>query len=347
MVAAITLGTIVATPASADTVTLAVTTSVAGSGTALAPFTVNVPFDNVVTDTTTGTTTEALTFTATVTSGTPVTFTVSGNAKIVTALNATVNSTSGANSITVTPASTTAVVYVFTTSTSASAVTASVLGAATTVYLKGIAGPAYNVSLSVPSSGNVAGTVTATSKVTDIFGNAVATAPTFTAINATAGAAIADPLVVGTYTSTITLPATAGNSAVGVSIVAPTPVPTLAVAKTADSSIVVSLDLAAALAAEKAARAADKVAADKVLADALAKAAADKATAEKTFADTLAAEKANSAKALSDALTAHAAELAKVKADNDAALAAIKKAFNALAAKWNAKNPKSKVATLK
>ena len=42
-----------------------------------------------------------------------------------------------------------------------------------------------------------------------------------------------------------------------------------------------------------------------------------------------------------------AAALAKAKSDSDAAIAAIKSAFNSLASKWNAKNPKSKVATLK
>ena len=52
-------------------------------------------------------------------------------------------------------------------------------------------------------------------------------------------------------------------------------------------------------------------------------------------------------KALADANAAHAAELAKVKADNDAAVKALKDAFNALAKKWNAKNPKAKVTLVK
>ena len=251
MVAAITLGTIVTTPASADTVSVAVTTSVAGSGTALAPYTVNVPYDNVVSDTVTAS--EALTFTATVTAGTPVTFSTSGNAKIVAAVNSSVTSASGVTSLTITPSGTTAVVYVFTTSTSASAVTASILGAATTTYLKGIAGPAYNVALSLPASGNISGTSTATITVTDIFGNGKATAPTMSAINATAATPVADDLVVGKYTSAITLPATAGNVAVGASITAPTAVPTLAVAKTSDSALLAVSDLATSLANAQAA----------------------------------------------------------------------------------------------
>jgi len=344
MVAAMTLGTVVVTPASANTISVAVTTSVAGSGTALAPYTVNVPYDNVVSDTVTAS--EALTFTATVVAGNPVTFTATGNAKIVSAVNAGVTSASGVTSLTVTPSGTTAVVYVFTTSTSASAITASILGASSTTYLKGIAGPAYNVSLSLPTSGNISGTSTATAMVTDIFGNGVATAPTFTAINATAGSATADAIVVGKYTSTITLPATAGNVAVGASITAPTAVPTLAIAKTADSALLAVSDLASALATANAALAAEKAAS----VAAATKAAADLATANaeiaKLKADAVTA-KAASDKALADATAAHAAELAKVKADNDAAIAAVKKAFNALAAKWNKANPKAKVATLK
>jgi len=361
LVAAMTLGSIVATPASANTVSLAVTTANSGSGTAAAPYLIDVPSDNVVSDTTTVGGREAITVEATVVAGTPVTFTVSGNAKIVTAVGSTVTSASGVTSLTVTPASTTAVVYVFTTSTSASALTASVTGAATTIYLKGEAGPAFNVSLSVPVSGNIGGTVTATALVTDIFGNPVATAPTFTAINATVTAATQDALVVNKYTSTVTLPAAAGNAAVGVSITAPTPVPTLATAVISASALVSVVDLATALAAEKAARAADATAAaaalaaavkaeqDKAAAAALAAAAElVKANAEiaKLKADAVTA-KAAADKALADAVAAHTAELAKLKADNDSAMKAMKAAFNKLARHWNAKNPKAKVTLLK
>jgi hypothetical protein len=352
LVAAMALGTIVATPASANTVSVAVTTKAtdADTGSAAAPLTVNVPFDNVVSDIAT-TTSEVLTLTATVVSGTPVTFATSGNARLVTAIGAGVTSASGVTSLTVTPASTTAVAYLYTTSTSASAVTVSVLGASTTLYVKGIAGPAFNVTLSVPATGNIGGTVTAVSTVTDIFGNPKSTAPTFSAINATAATPVLDPLVAGRYTSVVTLPSTAGSAAIGVSITAPVAVPTLVAAVTSASAIVSGVDLAAALAAEKAASAA---ASTKAAADALvAKAAADKA-----LADAIAAEKAKAAadalvakaaadKALADAKAVSDAELAKVKADNAAALAAMKKAFNALATQWNKKNPKSKVALIK
>jgi hypothetical protein len=364
LVAALTMSTLVVTPASANTVSVDVTTEISGAGTAASPFTVKVPSDNVVSvaDTATVTNNEALLLTATVVAGTPVTFTAVGNVKLVSAIGATVSASAGSSTITVTPASTTASVYAFTTSTSASAVTVSVVGASTTVYLKGVAGPAYDLKMSVPASGNISGKVTATFDVADIFGNAVSETVTVTTLGgATAGSVTADALVPGRYSADITLPAAAGTVAVGATIATPTSVPTIKLATVSQTAIVTVSDLATALAAEKAARAADKAAADKALADAVAKAAADAAIA-KAAADaaalTAAAEiaklkadavtaKLTADKALADAAVAHATELAKVKADNDAAIAAMKKAFNALAAKWNKANPKAKVALVK
>jgi len=279
VVAAMTMSTLVVTPASANTVSVDVTTEIAGAGTAASPFTVKVPSDNVVSvaDTTTATNNEALLITATVVAGTPVTFTAVGaNTRLVSAIGSTVNASAGSSSITVTPASTTATVYAYTTSTAASAVTVSVTGAATTIYLKGVAGPAYELKMSIPASGNISGKVTATLDVADIFGNAVADTVTVTTLGgATAGTVTADALVTGRYTSEISLPATAGTVAVGASITAPTSVPTIKLATTSQTAIVTVSDLAgalatanAALAAEKAARAADKVTADAALANA-------------------------------------------------------------------------------
>jgi len=366
MVAAMTLGTLVVTPASANSVTLAVTTSISGSGTAAAPYVIEVPADNTV-DTSTATASEFLTVQATVPTGAATTFTAIGNAKIVTATGATVASTAGVTTLTVTPAAETATVYVFTTSTAASALTVSVTGASRTIYLKGDAGPAYNVALSVPSSGNIGGTVTATATVTDVFGNAVATAPTFTAINATAGSATADALVVGRYTSTVTLPATAGTAAVGASITA-TAVATLGLPVTSGSALVSVLDLSGALAkanadlaAEKSARANDATTAAAALAAAVkaeqdkaaaaaVTAAADlvKANAEiaKLKADAVIA-KAAADKALADAVAKAAADAAAAKAATDKVIADMKAAFNKLARQWNKANPKAKVALVK
>ena len=376
LVAAMTLGTIVATPASANTVSVAVTTKVdaADTGTAAAPLTVNVPFDNIISDTAV-VTSEVLTLTATVNSGATVTFSTTGNARLLSTLTPAPSSASGVTSLTVTPASTTAVAYLYTTSTSASAVTVSVVGASTTLFVRGIAGPAFNVALSVPSSGNIGGTVTAVATVTDIFGNPKSTAPTFSAINATAAAPVLDPVVAGRYTSVITLPATAGSAAIGASITAPVAVPTLATAVTSASAIISATDLAsaltaanAALAAERSGRAADKVAADAALAAAVAKAASDAAAAKaaadaaaiKAAADLVTANaeiaklkaeavvaKAAADKALADAVAKAAADAAVAKAASDKAIADLKRAFNKLARQWNKSNPKARVALVK
>jgi hypothetical protein len=112
-----------------------------------------------------------------------------------------------------------------------------------------------------------------------------------------------------------------------------------------------------ALAAEKAARDADKAAATKAAADAKAladaaalKAAADLATANAEIAK-LKAEavtaKAAADKALADAIAKATADAAAAKASSDKAIADLKAAFNKLARSWNAKNPKAKVALVK
>jgi len=107
----------------------------------------------------------------------------------------------------------------------------------------------------------------------------------------------------------------------------------------------------AALVVERSARAADKTAADKALAD--AKAAADKALADaKVAADkALADAKVAADKALADAKAAADSATVTAKAASDLALAkaaaAYKAEYNALAKKWNAKNPKARVALKK
>jgi hypothetical protein len=112
-------------------------------------------------------------------------------------------------------------------------------------------------------------------------------------------------------------------------------------------------DLVSELAAEKAAK--DAALAAKAVSDAaVLKAAADAAAAKVASDAALAAEKAASVKALADAKAAHDAvvlakdaTIAKLTADNAAALKSIKDAFNALAKKWNVKNPKAKVTLVK
>jgi hypothetical protein len=255
---------------------------------------------------------------------------VATNGKIVTALatvSAPVTASAGSSSASVsTGTGTTADFYVFTTTTAVGSVAVTVAGNTTTYYFQGTAGALNAIELAGASSGAAGTTYTATVKGVDVFGNAkggasislqVVTSTASTTYSLTTDTAVA---TLGTKTQDVTLPASGTVRVIATATVASavTGLATPVAVRVADVTV---RDLAAelksaqdALAAEKAARAADKVAADKALADALA---------------------------------ANAATVAKTKADNDAALKAVKDAFNALAKKWNAKNPKAKVATLK
>jgi hypothetical protein len=382
MVAAMTLGTIVATPANAAVMTVAVTLGASNtdksSASAIAtPASLPVPADNTID------VADALKFVATVDTGTVVSV-VATNATIVSALHTTaapVGATSGSSSLTVaTGTGTTATFYVYTKTTAIGTVVITNGGTTLTYYVQGTAGLINNLTVSAPVSG-AAGTkqdilVTAT----DVFGNKVSAPTTGTSITATVFAATAT-LASATATTgitlsdfgvakfTATLPTTGTRALI---MFAPT---TAGEATTADvvgltartlapfAEITVR-DLVSELAAEKSAK--DAALAAKAISDAaVVKAAADAAAAkvasdaalaaEKAASATaLAAEKAASAKALADAKTASDAvvlakdaTIAKLTADNAAALKSIKDAFNALAKKWNAKNPKAKVTYVK
>ena len=375
MVAAMTLGTMVATPASAAVMTVAVTLGAGNtdksSASAIAtPAALPVPSDNKID------VTDALKFVATVDTGTVVTV-VTTNATIVSALHsdaAPVGATSGSSSLTIaTGTGDKATFYVYTKTTAIGTVVITNGGTTLTYYVQGTAGLINNLTVSAPASG-AAGTkqdilVTAT----DVFGNKVSAPTTGTSITATVFAATAT-LASATATTgitlsdfgvakfTATLPTTGTRALI---MFAPT---TAGEATTADvvgltartlapfAEITVR-DLVSELAAEKAAK--DAALAAKAVSDAaVVKAAADAAAAKVASDAALAAEKAASAKALadakvasdkalSDAKVAHDAVVAKLTADNAAALKSIKDAFNALAKQWNAKNPKAKVKYVK
>jgi trimeric autotransporter adhesin len=375
MVAAMTLGTVVATPASAAVMTVAVTLGAGNtdksSASAIAtPAALPVPSDNKID------VTDALKFVATVDTGTVVTV-VTTNATIVSALHsdaAPVGATSGSSSLTIaTGTGDKATFYVYTKTTAIGTVVITNGGTTLTYYVQGTAGLINNLTVSAPASG-AAGTkqdilVTAT----DVFGNKVSAPTTGTSITATVFAATATlasaTATTGTTLSdfgvakfTATLPTTGTRALI---MFAPT---TAGEATTADvvgltartlapfAEITVR-DLVSELAAEKAAK--DAALAAKAVSDAaVVKAAADAAAAKVASDAALAAEKAASAKALadakvasdkalSDAKVAHDAVVAKLTADNAAALKSIKDAFNALAKQWNAKNPKAKVKYVK
>ena len=378
--AAMTLGTVVAAPANANTMSVVATTwkaslspadydAPATVGTSLTTAIVRpVPADNTIDNT------DVVKLVATVTAGTSVTAT-STNATIVSALHSTaapVGATSGSSSLTVaTGTGTTATFYVYTKTTAIGTVVITNGPVTVTYYVQGTAGLINNLSVSAPASG-AAGTkqdilVTAT----DVFGNKISGASIVATIFAatatvdtatvTTGATLTD---FGVAKFTATLPTTGTRSLIMFAPTVTSPVSTTAAdvvgltARTlAPFAEIAVRDLVSELSAEKAAK--DAALAAKAVADAaVLKAAADAVAAKAASDAALAAEKAASAKALADAKVAsdkaladakvaHDAVVAKLTADNAAAIKSLKDAFNKLARQWNAKNPKAKVTLVK
>ena len=282
--------------------------------------------------------------------GTVVTAT-SSNAFIVSALwdaAAPVTSASGSTSFTVnTGTGTTATFYVYTKSTSAGTVTITNGGNTYVYYVKGTAGPAYNISPVVALSTNTSSVVEYSTTVTDVFGNVpTATTPVVTVVGATVStASSASDTTTGISKVSVTYPATAGNAAIGFTITA-TDVDGLPASVKSVTKFVTVSDLAtsnaaltAQLSASIAARSADATAAANAL-------AAAKAETAKALADAAAAKIAAD-KALVDAKSAFDLATATAKAASDLAKATYVAEYNVLAKKWNAKNPKAKVALKK
>ena len=369
VVAAMTLGTLAVAPANAAVMTVVTSTGAVSGGVttwtpvttgtaSTSPITRVVPEDNVIGDE------DVVRFVATVDTGTSVTATAT-NATIVAATSTTaapVNSASGSSSLTIaTGTGKDATFYVYTKTTAVGTVVITNQGTTLTYYVQGTAGKINTLAVSAPTSGAAGTKQTVTVAATDIFGNKVSgksitgrvfgSGGTLDSTTALTGATLSD---FGVAEFKVTLPTTSTRSLIEFSLTTSTdglsadvtglPVRTLApYAEIAVRDLAAELKVAQdALVAEKTARAADKATADA----AAVKSAADLATANATIAklnaDAVVA-KAAADKALADAL----ASAAKAKADNDAALKAVKDAFNALAAKWNAKNPKAKVTLVK
>jgi len=305
-----------------------------------------VPEDNVIDDS------DVVRFVATVDTGTSVTVNAT-NATIVSATNAAaapVNASSGSASLTIaTGTGTSATFYVYTKTTAVGTVVVNNQGTTLTYYVQGTAGKINTVALTGNDSGSTSSVVTVTATASDVFGNKVS-GKTLTALvvngtvdttTATTGATLTN---FGSADFKVTLPTT-GTTTLVVSAAAGDIATVVAGFNTVTSSTVKSItvrDLAGELAAVSAAR-------DAALA---AKAAAEAALATANATAAAAAAKAAAdLKAATDSATvtiaAKDAEIAKLKADNAKALADLKKAFNALAAKWNAKNPKAKVTLVK
>ena len=376
VVAAMTLSTIVATPANAAVMTVAVTLDGTANTTASAiatPAALPVPADNSVDAA------DALRFVATVDTGTSVIVSAT-NATIVAALHTTaapVGASSGSSSLTIaTGTGTTATFYVYTKTTAIGTVTITNQGTTFTYYVQGTAGKINNLAVSAPATGAAGTKQDITITATDTFGNKVsgksitatvfALTATMDTATVTTGATLSD-FGVATFKATlptagtrslITFSPTTAGDATTADVVG---LPVRVLAPFAEIAVV---DLVAGLAAEKAAKdaaLAAKAASDAALVKATAEyaalIAAKNAELAKFKDDTttaVAQAKAASDKALADAKTASDAvvlakdaTIAKLTADNAAALKAIKTSFNALAKKWNAKNPKAKVTYIK
>jgi len=327
--AALTSTMLVSTAANAaPSTTLTVAGSAATGGTAAtAPVALPVPADNSIDAA------DALKIALTsVDTGTAVSA-VATNATIVPALatsTAPVTASSGTSSLTINVGTgTTAEFYVYTKTTAVGTVAVTVGGNTTTYYVQGTAGALNSIALSAPTSG-AAGTV-ATLKVTgyDVFGNLKggATINTLVSSNgvATATALTTDTATatLGTKEQTVTLPAS-GSVVVTAYATVATAVTGLSTPLGAVTATVIVRDLASELAA----KVAELATANAALAAEKAGRAADKAAAD-----------AAAAKATTDAAAA--------KASADLARAAYVAEYNALAKKWNAKNPKAKVALKK
>jgi hypothetical protein len=324
-----------AAQANAGTVTLTVAGTAATGGTVVGtPVALPVPADNSIDAA------DALRIAVTsVDTGTVVTA-VATNATIVPALAtsaAPVTASSGSSTLSVsTGTGNSADFYVYTKSTAVGTVAITRAGTTTVYYVQGTAGALNSIAITAPASG-AAGTV-ATLRVAgyDVFGN-LKGGSTINTLVSSNGAAVVTALTtdtavatLGTKEQTVTLPAsgqvvvtayaTVATAVTGLAVPVGSVVATVAVRDLAGELASRTAELAvanAALAAERAGRAADKVASDKALADAAAKFAADTATATTAVAA-----------ARAQAALARAAFVAE---------------YNALAKKWNAKNPRAKV----
>jgi hypothetical protein len=211
---ALVASAIIAAPASASVVaavTVGSTDVATTSKVSTTPATPTVPSDNKVD------LADTVKFVVTVPTGTIVRATAA-DAKLVTALDAVgaeVPASAGAASVEInTGSGTTATFYAFTTKTTAGSVVVTAGGSSSTYYLKGLAGPAYNLSASVPTVAGLGSDVDFTATATDVFGNVVENATiTTTLLRGTVKTALTWNSTDKLYKGVITTPATAGTVA--------------------------------------------------------------------------------------------------------------------------------------
>ena len=301
---------------------VAITTATSSS----TPASVSVPSDNSVDAA------DAVRFSLTgVDTGSTVTVAAT-NAFVVSTLSTTLNpvrSTSGVTSASYNVGTgTTSEFYAYTKSNALGTIVITNAGSTFTYYLKGTAGPAYTLAYTAPATPYTSTISKQSATVTDVFGNlVVGVTPTLALINLTSTTPTATNAD-GVSDFTITYPSAPGQSALSITIAATDVVGLQAAVKSITAFITVA-DAAGALAAEKAARAAEKAASDAALAAEKAARATEKATADAA----LASEKAGRAadKATADAaLAAEKAALATEKAARIADKAATDKSIATL-----------------
>ena len=260
------------------------------------------------------------------------------NAFIVSNLNSLltpVTSSSGTTSATFNVGTgTTAEFFAYTKSSGLGTITVTNSGSSFTYYIRGTAGPAYNLAFAPIATASTSTIVKYTAKVTDVFGNVVAgVTPALSIINLNSTLPTSTNAE-GVSEFTVTYPSNPGKSALSLSIAA-LDIAGLPAAVRQVSSFIDVVDAIAALIAEKAARAADKIAADAALAAEKAGRAAEKAAADAALAAEKAgraAEKATADKSIFD-LTARVTALTKQ-------VAQLKALYNKLAIRFKQKTIK-------
>lgn len=319
--AALAIGTMVGiTPASAATTLTVNSVAAVGGTSAVSPVAIPVPDqNNVLVSKALAIVVDSLTANTLVTAS-------ATNGKILTTIGtalAPVVATAGSATASInTGSGTTATFYVFTTSTVDGSVVITVSGSSTTYYFKGSAGALNAITMTTPDTA-AAGT---TQKVVlggyDVFGNAI-------------GASSISLQVVTSTASTTTVhttdTATAGSTVLGLKSV------DVSVPATGTLTLVATASVAAAVTGlASPVGVAVKTVAIRDLATELASVQAQ-----------LVAERAAHSATKASAELAKATALATADAALAIAKAEHKAKFNALAKKWNAKNPRAKVALIK
>jgi hypothetical protein len=315
--AALAMGTMVGVTSASAATTLTVNSVAAvGGTTAVSPVSIPVPDQNNVL------VSKALTIVVDSLAANTVVTASATNGKILTTIGtalAPIVATAGSATASVnTGSGATATFYVFTTSVADGSVVITVGGSSTTYYFKGSAGALNAITMSTPDTAAAGTTQKVVLGAYDVFGNAIAAASvSLQVVTSTAS----------TTTVHTTDTATAGSTVLGLKTV------DVIVPASGSITLVATATVAAAVAGLAApVGVAVKNVSIRDLATELASVQAQLIAERAAHAVTKAA--AVSAKAASDLALATAIADHKAK-------------FNALAKKWNAKNPRAKVALIK